>query len=67
MLKILSGSGDRNCDGTTRREFLQVGALGLGGLSLPALLTARAHAADTGMAVKDTSVVLLFLTGGPMT
>jgi uncharacterized protein (DUF1501 family) len=48
-----------------RREFLQVGVLGLGGLSLPGLLRARAEVPAGGPAVKDTAVVLLFLTGGP--
>jgi hypothetical protein len=49
----------------TRRGFLQAGTLALGGLSLPDLLRARAHAADQGRSVRDTSVVFLFLTGGP--
>jgi hypothetical protein len=54
----------RKCDGSSRREFLQVGTLGLFGLTLPELLRARAAAAETGKAVKDTSVILLFLDGG---
>ncbi len=65
MLQIVSGSSRRMCDGLRRREVLQIGTLGLGGLQLPALLAARADAANTGRGVKDTSVVLLFLTGGP--
>jgi hypothetical protein len=48
----------------TRREVLQVGTLGLAGLALPELLSVRARAARGGSGVKDTSVVLLFLTGG---
>ena len=64
MLNLLSGRSDRNCQGISRREFLQVGTLGLGGLSLCGLLQARARAASAGVATKDTSVVLLFLTGG---
>ena len=54
----------RKCDGSSRREFLQVGTLGLFGLTLPELLRARAAAAVTGKPVKDTSVILLFLDGG---
>src|SRR6185295_18568727 len=50
---------------TTRRSFLHAGALALGGLTLPGLLRARALAASEGRSVKDTSVVFLFLTGGP--
>ena len=64
MLELEIGR-HRNCDGITRRECLQVGTLGLGGLSLSALMAARAEAAAAGSAVKDTSVVLVFLTGGP--
>jgi len=51
-----------------RREFLRIGSLGLGGLSLPALLRAGAAAAQSERgrrAVKDRSVIFLFLHGGP--
>jgi hypothetical protein len=44
-----------------RREFLQVGALALGGLSLPQVLAARSAAGSS----EDTSVILLYLHGGP--
>ncbi len=54
-----------NCEGTTRRDFLKVGALGLGGLLLPDLLRARATAATAGKLTKNTSVVWLWLGGGP--
>ncbi len=64
MLNLLMDREHRNCQGRTRREFLQVAGLGLGGMSLSTLLSLRAQAADAGGAVKDTSVVLLFLTGG---
>ena len=52
------------CDGVRRREFLQVGSLALGGLTLPHLLQARAAAAANGQPVRNTSVILLFLDGG---
>ena len=42
MLRIFGGSA-RDCDGLTRRSFLQAGALGLGGLALPDLLRLRAE------------------------
>ena len=35
------------CSGVSRREFLRVGALGMGGLSLPQLLQAEAQAGIT--------------------
>ncbi len=65
MLTLLGNGCTRNCEGKSRREFLQVGALGLGGLTLPSLLAARASAASRGSYVRDKSVVLLFLQGGP--
>src|SRR5262245_30326201 len=49
----------------TRREFLRVGGLALGGLTLPSLLQTRALAAQSGIRIKDCSVVFLFLHGGP--
>jgi uncharacterized protein (DUF1501 family) len=54
----------RKCDGSSRREFLKVGALSALGLTLPDLLRARAASAGAGRPSKDTSVVLLWLDGG---
>ena len=65
MLNIFGRSTTRNCEGTSRRDFLKVGSLGLGALALPDLLRARAAAKDEGRSVKDTSVVWLWLGGGP--
>lgn len=65
MLEIESGQKSRDCQGPSRRQLLQVGALGIGGLTLANLLAMRAVAANAGVRAKDTSVVLLFLTGGP--
>jgi Protein of unknown function (DUF1501) len=63
MLTLFTGSGRRTCDGVSRRDFLRAGLLGLGGLSLPLLLRAKAHAGDADY-VKDRAVVLIFLAGG---
>jgi uncharacterized protein (DUF1501 family) len=66
MLTIRDRQADRNCQGLARREFLKIGALGFGGLvTLPQLLAAKAEGAALGKIVKDRSVVLLFLQGGP--
>src|SRR5437879_9672334 len=66
MFTLFDRKPDQHCQGLGRREFLKVGSLGfLGGLSLPALLQSRAQAAAAGRVVKDKSVVLLFLSGGP--
>lgn len=65
MLRVATGRRWRNCEGSSRRDFLKIGALGAGSLVLPDLLRARAHAAAEGKTVKDTSVVWLWLSGGP--
>jgi len=65
MLKITSKRTYRDCDGATRRDFLAAGSLGMGAATLPGLLESRAEAAADGRAVKDTSVVWLWLGGGP--
>ena len=65
MLRITDGRFDKNCEGTWRRDFLKIGALGLGGLTLVDLLGFRASGRAAGVTVKDRSVVLLFLQGGP--
>lgn len=53
------------CDGTSRRSFLKVGALSLGGLSLPQILAARAEAAAGGKSLRNTSVIFIEQAGGP--
>src|SRR5205823_8223774 len=54
-----------DCDGKTRRDFLKVGALGATGLVLTDLLRARAVATANGAPTRNTSVVWLWLGGGP--
>lgn len=51
--------------GYSRREFLRIGTLGLGGLSLPHLLGARALAAGNKPITTGKSVIFLFQFGGP--
>src|SRR5919108_1598086 len=65
MLSLRGKWTGRDCQGATRRAFLKIGALGLTGLSLPGLLRLRSAAAAEGKSVKDTSVVWLWLGGGP--
>jgi hypothetical protein len=50
---------------TSRRSFLRVGSLGIGGLTLPNLLRQQAQAAEAGQPVKKKSVILVWLAGGP--
>lgn len=65
MLNLFSDRRFRDCEGASRREFLKIGALGAGALTLPGLLAARAHAKAAGLPTKDTSVVWIWLGGGP--
>ncbi len=48
----------------SRRNFLKIGGLTLGGVGLGGLLPLRLEAAETGKA-PDTSVILIWLPGGP--
>jgi hypothetical protein len=48
-----------------RRDFLRIGSLALGGLSLPAWLSARAASSLSTATAIDKSVIFLFLHGGP--
>lgn len=68
MLHLTAHDSPRFCDGVSRREWLRVGALGIGGLSLPGLLRVEAAAAGDAVAARRPtakSVIILFLSGGP--
>ena len=63
MFSISSGEqGQRFCDGLTRRDALQVGAMSVGGLTLADLLRSEAQA-DTGSSHK--ALINIHLAGGP--
>ena len=61
MLAIF-GNESRLCDGISRRNFLKVGALGLGGVALPQLLQAEAR---SGIRKSHKAVIMSYLPGGP--
>jgi hypothetical protein len=65
MIRIDLGQAPRYCDGVTRRSFLQLGVAGLASLGLPQLLRAKAESAPANGGTKDTSVILIWLDGGP--
>jgi hypothetical protein len=50
------------CDGLTRRSFLRIGGLALGGLTLPQVLRAEAI---SGRRNPHKAVIQIFLPGGP--
>ena len=62
MLTIL-GKPYRFCDGITRRSFLRIGGLALGGLSLPRLLCAAAQ--NENASPQHKGIIMIFLPGGP--
>src|SRR5215203_3761599 len=62
MFRLDLGRTPGYCDGVTRRSFLQLGVAGMAAIGLPELLRARA---ESGASKKDTSVILIWLDGGP--
>ncbi|MCA8982307.1 MAG: DUF1501 domain-containing protein [Planctomycetaceae bacterium] len=64
-MRIFGGKSGSYCDGVRRRDFLQIGMAGIGTAGLGSILRARdASAASTGTS-RQTSVILLWLDGGP--
>jgi hypothetical protein len=61
MLNLLTGT-DHTCEGHSRRSFLQLGALGGLGLSLPTFLAGRKAAAASSD--RDISCILIWTRGG---
>jgi hypothetical protein len=62
MLRVVGGAGS-NCAGISRRNFVQAGLAGLGGLALGDLF--RLQAAPAANRGKDAAVILFWLSGGP--
>ncbi len=61
MLTIL-GDRVRLCDNLSRRSFLSIGGLALGGLAMPQLLRAEQ---SIGMNGHGKGIIMIFLPGGP--
>jgi hypothetical protein len=64
MFRLDLGSSGRYCDGLNRRSFLQLGVAGMAAVGLPQLLRAREASSQTAP-TKNTSVILIWLDGGP--
>ena len=62
MLNVRFGSPSSYCDGVSRRSFLKLGALAMGGLTLPELLRAEA---SLGIGSSTKSIINVHLSGGP--
>src|SRR6201997_4585309 len=54
----------RTCDGVSRRDFLRIGALGFGGLTLADLLRLKPQGAVRPEAAHK-AVIMVYLPGGP--
>src|SRR6266702_2433558 len=65
MFRLDLGSTGRYCDGMNRRSFLQLGVAGMAGIGLPELLLARADSPAPAGGTRNTSVILIWLDGGP--
>lgn len=66
MLSILGPRKNSFCDGHSRRQFLKIGGLALGGLSLPNILRAEESAPSSrGKKLSHKAVIMIYLSGGP--
>jgi len=64
MFKLELGQSRAYCDGQSRRSFLQLGVAGMAAASLPQVLHAKEASRATSSG-KNTSVILIWLDGGP--
>jgi hypothetical protein len=64
MLSIFGQPDSRQkpCDGVSRRQFLRIGGMAAGGLSLAQLLSLQARA---GTGRSNKSIINIYLPGGP--
>ena len=62
MLTIPGHRTGRFCDGIARRDFLKIGGLMMGGLSLPQILRAEAQ---SGIRKSPKSVIMIYMAGAP--
>jgi hypothetical protein len=62
MLTIYGNPRGGFCDGVSRRAFLKIGGLALGGMSLPEILRAESVG---GARRQHKAIIMIFLPGGP--
>src|SRR5262249_59458914 len=65
MFQIDLGSTGRYCDGVSRRSFLRLGIAGMASVGLPQFLRAKEESVQATGSSKNTSVILIWLDGGP--
>ncbi len=65
MLSILGERLAATCDGS-RRQFLKLGGLALGGMTLPQILQAEETSPATrGKKLSHKAIIMIYLSGGP--
>ncbi|NBV34218.1 MAG: DUF1501 domain-containing protein, partial [Proteobacteria bacterium] len=62
MLNIAGPSYGKFCDGLSRRDFISIGGLLMGGLSLPQILRAEAQ---SGVGRSPKSIIMIYMAGAP--
>ncbi|MGE5194756.1 MAG: DUF1501 domain-containing protein, partial [Deltaproteobacteria bacterium] len=66
MLSIPGNKPASFCDRHSRRHFLKIGGLALGGISLPQILRAEgASPAGAGQKLSHKAIIMIYLSGGP--
>jgi len=66
MLSITGQRLSSACDGHSRRHFLKIGGLALGGMNLPQILKAEETSfAPVGKKLPHKAVIMIYLSGGP--
>lgn len=66
MLELLGNSVQRHCNGHSRRHFLRIGGLALGGVSLAQILQAQESVPATReKSLGHKAVIMIYLSGGP--
>jgi len=63
MLNFLP-TDDRNCEGVSRRHFLQIGSIGGLGLSLPMFLAGKSLASQAPSPDQDVNCIVIWTRGG---
>ncbi|MES2789666.1 MAG: DUF1501 domain-containing protein [Planctomycetota bacterium] len=66
MVSIFGQRSAANCDGQSRRKFLKLGGLALGGLALPQILQAQETSPLVrGKSLSHKATIMIYLSGGP--
>jgi uncharacterized protein (DUF1501 family) len=66
MLQLLTGGNSANCEGVSRRQFLEVGGLSALGLTLSQFFQLQAKAEETSNSRrKQVNCILMWMQGGP--